>query len=102
MMGGLNIMSQYTDYFQLTNATRSLNVATIYIGGCIACLFWGWLTDKYGRRVALFWAAVITITTAVIQAAAQNIAMFRGPRCLRIGARGRDSSSLVPVRSSPW
>ncbi|KAG8157847.1 hypothetical protein KVR01_012509 [Diaporthe batatas] len=50
MMGGLNIMSQYTDYFQLTTATRSLNVATIYIGGCIACLFWGWITDKYGRR----------------------------------------------------
>lgn len=67
MMGGLNIMDQYNDYFELTTATQSLNIATLYIGGCIACLFWGWLTDEYGRRFALFWAAAITIVAAAIQ-----------------------------------
>jgi hypothetical protein len=36
MMGGMNIIPQYTEYFNLTDATRSLNVATNYIGGCLA------------------------------------------------------------------
>lgn len=95
-MGGLNIMSQYTDYFQLTTATRSLNVATLYIGGCIACLFWGWLTDKYGRRVALFWAAIITVTAATLQAASQNIAMFCTARII-IGF-GTTASAITAVQ----
>lgn len=104
MMSGLNIMAQYTDYFQLTTATRSLNVATIYIGGCIACLFWGWLTDKYGRRVALFWAAVITIAAAGLQAAAQNIAMFCTARII-IGFGTTASAITAPAylaETLPW
>lgn len=104
MMGGLNIMVQYTDYFQLTTATRSLNVATIYIGGCIACLFWGWLTDKYGRRVALFYAAVITIGAAGLQAASQNIAMFCTARII-IGFGTTASAITAPAylaETLPW
>ncbi|ORY62127.1 general substrate transporter [Pseudomassariella vexata] len=82
MMGGMNILPQYTEYFHLSTATKSLNTATFYIGGCMACCFWGWLTDKYGRRWGLFWAAVITIVAAVIQALSIHVAMFCAARVL--------------------
>ncbi|KAK8076789.1 hypothetical protein PG994_004061 [Apiospora phragmitis] len=36
LMGGLNILPQYREYFQLTNSLRSLNIATNYIGGSLA------------------------------------------------------------------
>ncbi|KAK8117320.1 uncharacterized protein PG998_005601 [Apiospora kogelbergensis] len=75
-MGGLNILPQYKEYFQLTNPLRSLNIAINYIGGALACLCWTWATDTYGRRVGLFWAAAITIVAAVLQAASVHIAMF--------------------------
>lgn len=104
MMGGLNIMSQYNDYFELTTATQSLNIATLYVGGCIACLFWGWLTDEYGRRVALFWAALITIVAAALQAAAQNIAMFCTARII-IGFGTTASAISAPAYLAevlPW
>lgn len=36
MMGGMNILPQYTAYFHLTQALRSFNVASNYTGGCLA------------------------------------------------------------------
>ncbi|KAK8057963.1 hypothetical protein PG996_011900 [Apiospora saccharicola] len=76
LMGALNILPQYRDYFQLTNSLRSLNIAINYIGGSLACLCWTWVTDTYGRRVGLFWAAAITVFAAILQAASVHIAMF--------------------------
>ncbi|OLN85468.1 Lactose permease 28 [Colletotrichum chlorophyti] len=69
-MGSMNILPQYTNYFELTTATRSLNIATNY------CFCWGWVTDTYSRRVGLFWSAMITVLAAILQGASQHIAMF--------------------------
>ncbi|TLD22781.1 hypothetical protein PspLS_07115 [Pyricularia sp. CBS 133598] len=76
MMSGMNIMPQYDEYFHLSDATRSLMIATNYVGGCLACLCWGSLIDNYGRRNGLFWSATLTVVAAGIQAGAVNIAMF--------------------------
>ncbi|KAI6355907.1 hypothetical protein MCOR25_008063 [Pyricularia grisea] len=76
MMGGMNIMPQYQEYFQLSDATRSLMIATNYVGGCLACLCWGSLIDNYGRRNGLFWSSVLTIVAAGLQGGAVNVAMF--------------------------
>lgn len=73
---GLNILPSYTDYFHLTAATTGLQTASVFIGGVIAGLTWGFVTDWLGRRVALFWAAIITIVAVVLQTAAQDNAMF--------------------------
>lgn len=97
-------MPQYTEYFQLTTATQSLNIATLYIGGCIACLFWGYLTDKYGRRTTLFWSAIITIIAAGIQCAALNVAMFCTARII-IGFGTTSSAISAPAYLAeilPW
>ena len=36
MMGGMNILPQYTAYFHLNQALRSFNIASNYTGGCLA------------------------------------------------------------------
>ncbi|KAK7936584.1 uncharacterized protein PG986_015022 [Apiospora aurea] len=82
LMGGLNILPQYHEYFHLTNSLRSLNIAINYTGGSLACFCWTWVTDTYGRRVGLFWAAAITIVAAILQAASVHIAMFCFSRVL--------------------
>ena len=54
----------------------SLATAALWIGGAIAGLTYGKVTDVIGRRYALFWAAVMTMASVVLQTAAQNTAMF--------------------------
>ncbi|KAI9660937.1 MAG: hypothetical protein M1821_009264 [Bathelium mastoideum] len=76
MINGLNILPSYINYFHLDTATIGLQTSSVFIGGCIAGLTWGKLTDILGRRPALFWAAVITLIAVLLQTAAQNIAMF--------------------------
>lgn len=103
-MAGLNIMPQYNEYFKLTTTTQSLNIATIYMGGCFACICWGWLTDQYGRRLTLFYAAMITILAAIIQSAAQNVAMFCIARVL-VGFGTTASAITAPAylaETLPW
>ncbi|KAJ4470825.1 sugar transporter [Lentinula aciculospora] len=76
MINGLNILPSYVNYFHLTPATTGLNTAALWIGGCIAGVTWGKVTDVIGRRPALVWAAILTLIAVVLQTAAQNIAMF--------------------------
>lgn len=140
MMGGMNILPQYTEYFQLTTATRSLNIATNYVGGALSvsdaltdcthaesqrifgcpklscvtgsletnqdlqCLCWGWVTDVYSRRFGLFWSAMITVFAAILQGAAQHIAMFCVARIL-IGfgtTASVISGSAYLAETLPW
>ncbi|GKT57946.1 hexose transporter [Colletotrichum tofieldiae] len=100
----MNILPQYTEYFQLSTATRSLNIATNYVGGALSCLCWGWVTDMYSRRFGLFWSAIITVFAAILQGASQHIAMFCVARVL-IGF-GTTSSvisgSAYLAETLPW
>ncbi|MCJ1358685.1 MAG: hypothetical protein MMC33_008685 [Icmadophila ericetorum] len=82
MVNGLNILSSYIDYFDLDTATIGLQTSSLFIGGCVAGLTWGKVTDILGRRPALFWAALITVFAVVLQTAAQNTAMFTVARVL--------------------
>lgn len=76
MLNGLNILPSYTDYFNLNDATTGLNTASVFIGGLLAPLVSGVITDKIGRRPAIFWGSVITLVGVILQTAAQNVAMF--------------------------
>jgi len=76
MMNGLNILPSYTDYFGLNTATTSLATAALWIGGAIAGLTYGKVTDALGRRYALFWAAIMTLASVILQTTAQDISMF--------------------------
>ncbi|KAH8820741.1 putative hexose carrier protein [Xylogone sp. PMI_703] len=76
MLNGLNILPGYADYFNLNAATTGLNTASIFIGGFFGPFFSGILSDRLGRRPAVFWGSVITLVGILLQTAAQNIAMF--------------------------
>ena len=99
MLNGLNILPSYNDYFQLNAATTGLNTGSVFIGGGFSLsgtslvslgyadpprfvlgffgpIFSGVMADKLGRRPAIFWGCAISLVGIILQAAAQNIAMF--------------------------
>lgn len=76
MLNVLNILPSYTDYFHLTAATTGLNTASVFIGGFLGPLVSGMISDKFGRRPAIFWGSAITLVGVLLQTTAQNIAVF--------------------------
>merc|ERR1711953_1302080 len=48
-----------------------------YMGGVfVGCLFWGWASDKFGRRPSILVAALIQIVSSVVAAFSPNYIMF--------------------------
>lgn len=78
----MNILPSYTEYFHLNTTTTSLNTSAVWLGGAISGICYGYVVDAIGRKPALFWAALLTIFAAILQAAAQNVAMFVVARIL--------------------
>lgn len=76
MLNGLNILPSYTEYFNLTPATTGLNTASVFIGGFFGPIWAGVITDRLGRRPAIFWGTLVTLIGIILQGAAQNVAMF--------------------------
>jgi len=76
MLNGLNILPSYTDYFNLNAATTGLNTASVFIGGALGPVFSGIVSDRCGRRPAIFYGSVITLIGVLLQTVAQNVAMF--------------------------
>ncbi|KAJ7812907.1 MFS sugar transporter-like protein [Mycena leptocephala] len=93
MINGLNILPSYANYFNLNSVNLALNTASVWIGGILAGVSFGKVTDILGRRPSLFWAAVITLFAVVLQTAAQNVGMFVAARIL-IGF-GTSASALT-------
>ncbi|KAG9243999.1 MFS sugar transporter-like protein [Calycina marina] len=79
---GLNILSGYNHYLDLTTATTGLATSALYIGGALASLSYGAVADDLGRHYALFCEALFIFFAVVIQTVAQNLAMFRLLRSL--------------------
>lgn len=76
MLNGLNILPSYTDYFKLTSATKGLNTASVFIGGFFGPMAGGYMSDRLGRRPAIFWSTIVIFVGIILQGAAQNVAMF--------------------------
>merc|ERR1712110_900128 len=48
-----------------------------YMGGVfVGCLFWGWASDKFGRRPSILVASLIQIISTVVAAFSPNYIMF--------------------------
>ena len=45
-------------------------------GVFVGCLFWGWASDKFGRRPSILIAAVIQIVSSIIASFSVNYIMF--------------------------
>lgn len=75
-MNGLLILPSYSEYFHLTTATEGLNNAAMWIGGIFGAFLMQPIPDYFGRRRAIYIASIIAIIGIILQATAQNIAMF--------------------------
>ncbi|OJD30974.1 hexose transporter [Diplodia corticola] len=85
LMGSLNAMPAYANYFTLTTATTSLNTAATFIGAILLSPLAAPLINWRGRKCGIYVSALVQIIGAILQGSAQGIAMFIVGRLL-IGA----------------
>ena len=76
MMNALNILTSYTDYFHLTTATLSLNMAALWIGGMIAGFFSGQVCGWLGQKPVMFIGAVISMVGVDVSFSSQQLRML--------------------------
>jgi MFS family permease len=67
LLGDLNIVPQYIEYFGLTNTTLGLNLAIISAGQVIGGPIAGVLLDRFGRRKGLIISSVLIVISGIIQ-----------------------------------
>ncbi|KAF5011443.1 hypothetical protein FDECE_2432 [Fusarium decemcellulare] len=82
LMGSLNVMKSYQNYFQLTTATTAVNTCATFLGAILIGPFTGMLIDWKGRKIGLYAACIVNILGAAIAGAATNIAMFIAGRLI--------------------
>ncbi|KUJ12605.1 MFS sugar transporter-like protein [Mollisia scopiformis] len=76
MMNGLNILPSFYNTINLNTAGESANTGIIWVGGCVAGFFSGFILDRYGRKAGMAWAVYMTSIGIILQSSAQNPAMF--------------------------
>lgn len=82
LMGGLNDMKTYLDFFHMKNASSSTGlVFAIYsLGSIPAIVLAGPVNDYLGRRMGIFTGCVLIVIGTCIQAPAINHGMFLAGR----------------------
>ncbi|KAF5521693.1 Lactose permease [Colletotrichum aenigma] len=101
VMNGLLILPSYTEYFHLTTATEGLNNAASWMGSIVGAFLMQPIPDYFGRRRVILVASVITVVGIILQAAAQNIAMFVVARII-VGIGSAFVPSLLAVVLVPF
>src|SRR5687767_10041036 len=95
-MNGLLILSVYSEYFRLNTATEGLNNAAMWMGGIFGAVLMQPIPDYFGRRKAIYIASAVTVVGVILQAAAQNIAMFVIARFI-VGVGSAISNGAAPT-----
>ncbi|KAI0692184.1 general substrate transporter [Cerioporus squamosus] len=82
LMGGINAMPQYLDFFGYKEVGASTGIIfLIYVAGnCAGAFFAGPASERFGRRAGMFIGGTIVLLGSAIVTAAQNRAMFLGGR----------------------
>jgi fucose permease len=75
-MGSLGVMPAYREYFKLSTALVSANIAMGFVGGIVIALVAGPVVDHKGRKFGILLACMCQICGAILQGAARHIAMF--------------------------
>lgn len=96
VMTGLLILPSYSEYFHLNTATEGLNNAAMWMGGIIGSYLMQPVPDYLGRRRAIYVASLVSIIGIILQAAAQNVAMFVIARII-VGIGSAISNGAAPT-----
>ncbi|RDW57754.1 hypothetical protein BP5796_12555 [Coleophoma crateriformis] len=83
MMNGLQSLDEWKGYFNQPGAhTLALLNAIQNVGQLITIPFAAYSCDQFGRKPVLIGSAFILLIGVILQAAAQNVGMFIGARCI--------------------
>lgn len=67
LKNGLQILPAYEDYFKLSSALASLNVAIVALGSVFAVPVGATVSNRYGRKWGIAHAAIVAMIGAIIQ-----------------------------------
>jgi MFS family permease len=95
-MNGLLILPSYPQYFHLNTTTEGLNNAAMWMGGIVGAFLMQPVPDYFGRRRAIYIASIVAIAGIILQAAAQNVAMFVIARFI-VGIGSAVSNGAAPT-----
>ncbi|CAG9989216.1 unnamed protein product [Clonostachys byssicola] len=104
LMGSLNVMETYHNYFHLTTATTAINTCATFLGAILVGPFTGILIDRKGRKSGLWAAVAINILGAVLAGSAINVAMFIAARIIigvGVGLGQTAASTYVAETTAP-
>lgn len=104
VMGSINVMSSYLQYFDITTTTKAVNSTATHLGGILIAPFTSFIVDKRGRKESILISALFNIIGAAITGAAQNITMFIAGRIvigLGVGLAQVAASSYVSETTAP-
>lgn len=93
---GFNIIPAYSKYFGLTTVTKSVLSGCYFVGSTFACLVFGMIANKIGRKKSIIISAFIKLTGIVLMAAAQNFGMFLAGRII-LGFGSGASGTTTPT-----
>lgn len=75
-MNGINIMPQYTNYFELNTVTNALNTSASFIGWGVAALIMGPIVEMVGRKGGVVLSVILKLIGVLFMTSAQNTPMF--------------------------
>ncbi|KAJ3521558.1 hypothetical protein NM208_g13237 [Fusarium decemcellulare] len=104
VMGSVNVMPSYVNFFNITTTTKAVNSTATHIGAILMAPFAGLIVDKRGRREGILVSAILNVLGAVISGAAQNIAMFIAGRMIigiGVGLAQTAAGSYVSETTAP-
>ncbi|KAK7202667.1 hexose transporter [Myxozyma melibiosi] len=96
LMGSLNAMTPYQNYFVMSNAMTSFRTAATYIGGITALFLMPWYANKRGRLECMFIAFCLIIIGGGVQGGAHNTGMFIAGRIIIGLGTGVAAVSAIP------
>ncbi|CCO31370.1 Lactose permease [Rhizoctonia solani AG-1 IB] len=100
VMGGINTMNQYQQYFGMSGAGAKTGIVfgIFTVGALVGAIPASYLPDRFGRRASMFFGNAILVIGAVVTATATHRATFIGGRFLTglgVGCAGASAKSYL-------